>query len=91
MDKRLILTDKQREAWNNLLSAFKKCEDVKLAVILTQDGMIYALNETDVEGYQYREDFTDDSVSVDRDELPSLEISSLDLNYEDDIFGVTFK
>lgn len=56
MDERLKLTTEQRKVWTKFVSAMKKCDAYGIGFIINGDGCIYAANETDVNGYSFKDD-----------------------------------
>ena len=60
MDERLKLTTEQRKVWTKFVSAMKKCDAYGIGFIINGDGCIYAANETDVNGYSFKDDVKDE-------------------------------
>ena len=89
MDERLKLTTEQRKVWTKFVSAMKKCDAYGIGFIINGDGCIYAANETDVNGYFFKDDVKDENDLTYLEELPAVYLPHF--NPGSDAFGVTFK
>lgn len=90
MDKRLKLTDKQKQLVEQLKETIEKMQEAKVGILADDDINLFFFNKEQVSDWNYLDNVSDD-YEMRIDSMPYIQVGSIRVFPEDEALGIQFK